>query len=156
MNRVTLGPLVFRDPVLLCGVLYLLLCFDASGFLRLGLLAAFLHELGHVFVYCILRHRLPVIEVTMTGFCMRVRGDALRPGQQLWLAAAGPGVNFALAGVWAVRLSGAMTVRGSAFWAANLMTGAFNLLPVPPLDGAQMAACLRMLWLQNLQRNRPK
>ena len=41
-----MGPLRFRDPVLLCGVLYGLLLFDASGFLRTGLLAAFLHEAG--------------------------------------------------------------------------------------------------------------
>ena len=34
---VRLGPLVFRDPLLLCGALYLLLWFDASGFLRIGL-----------------------------------------------------------------------------------------------------------------------
>ena len=34
------GPLCFCDPVLLCGALYVLLYFDASGFLRLGLLAA--------------------------------------------------------------------------------------------------------------------
>ena len=38
-----IGPLVFRDPVLLCGALYVLLWIDASGFLRLGLCAAFLH-----------------------------------------------------------------------------------------------------------------
>ena len=31
-----IGPLIFRDPVLLCGVLYVLLWFDASGFLRLA------------------------------------------------------------------------------------------------------------------------
>ena len=42
-----MGPLRFRDPVLLCGVLYGLLLFDASGFLRTGLLAAFLHEWVH-------------------------------------------------------------------------------------------------------------
>ena len=40
------GPLVFRDPLLLCGALYLLLWSDASGFLRIGLYAAVLHELG--------------------------------------------------------------------------------------------------------------
>ena len=43
---VRLGPLVFRDPLLLCGALYLLLWFDASGFLRIGLCAAVLHEMG--------------------------------------------------------------------------------------------------------------
>ena len=63
-----LGPLVFRDPLLLCSALYFLLYFDASGFLRLGLLAAFLHECGHILVYCVFLRRFPVIEVTMTGF----------------------------------------------------------------------------------------
>ena len=47
-HRFRYGPLVFRDPLLLCGTLYVLLYFDASGFLRLGLLAAFLHEWGHL------------------------------------------------------------------------------------------------------------
>ena len=52
MNRVRAGKLIFRDPVLLCGMVYLLLYFDASGFLRLGLLAAVLHELGHILGCC--------------------------------------------------------------------------------------------------------
>ena len=123
MSRVRVGKLVFRDPVLLCGVVYLLLYFDASGFLRLGLLAAVLHELGHIFVYCIQQRHLPVIEVTMTGFCMHTAGERLSPRQRFVLAAAGPAVNFALAWVWAVRLAQTTTIRGSAFWAANLLTG---------------------------------
>lgn len=148
MSRVWVGKLVFRDPVLLCGVVYLLLYFDASGFLRLGLLAAILHELGHIFVYCIQQGQLPVIEVTMTGFCMRTAGKRLSLRQRFVLAAAGPAVNFLLAGAWALRLSQTTTIRGSAFWAANLLTGLFNLLPVPPLDGAQMVACAAALWRQ--------
>ena len=148
MSRVRVGKLVFRDPVLLCGVVYLLLYFDAGGFLRLGLLAAILHELGHILVYCIQQKHLPVIEVTMTGFCMRTVGERLSPRQRLVLAAAGPAVNFVLAGVWVLRLAQAATIRGSAFWAANLLTGLFNLLPIPPLDGAQMVACAAALWQQ--------
>ena len=116
-----LGPLVFRDPVLLCGALYVLL-------------------------YCAFFHRFPVIEVTMTGFCMRLCGNALSPGRRFWLAAAGPAVNFLLASLWALRLQQRMTIRGSAFLAANLLTGGFNLLPIPPLDGAQMAASLYAVW----------
>lgn len=143
-----MGPLRFRDPVLLCGVLYGLLLLDASGFLRTGLLAAFLHEWGHILVYCAQQRRFPVIEVTLTGFCMRLGRAELSPAQRFRLAAAGPAVNFALAGVWAVLLSRQATVRGSAFWAANLLTGAFNLLPVPPLDGAQMLASAAQLRAQ--------
>ena len=102
---VRLGPLVFRDPLLLCGALYLLLWFDASGFLRIGLCAAILHEMGHIVVYLLLFRRFPVIEVTMTGFCMRTRGQALTRGQTLFLAAAGPGMNALLAAIWADRKS---------------------------------------------------
>ena len=90
-----MGPLRFRDPVLLCGVLYGLLLFDASGFLRTGLLAAFLHEWGHILVYCAQQRRFPVIEVTLTGFCMRLGRAELSPAQRFRLAAAGPAVNFA-------------------------------------------------------------
>lgn len=137
------GPFVFRDPVLLCGVLYGLLWFDASGFLRIGLWAAFLHECGHVAAYLAMLHEMPTLEVNMTGFCMRTRGKALTPQQTFWLAAAGPLTNALLAALWAGKLSDAATIRGSTFLAANLLTGAFNLLPIPPLDGAQMGLALR-------------
>lgn len=139
-GKVRVGNIEFCDPLLLCGMLYVLLFFDASGFLRLGLLAAALHELGHIAVYCAMRHRLPKICVTMTGFCMRTLGEAMSPRQMFWLAAAGPGTNALLAAVWAVKNSQCATVRGSAFLAANILTGLFNLLPLPPLDGAQMLA----------------
>lgn len=144
-RRFRVGNIVFRDPILLCGVLYLLLYFDASGWMRLSLLTAFLHESGHIAIYCLQTHRMPLIEVTWTGFCMRT-GTELTLWQRFWLAAAGPGTNFLLAGIWALRLAERTTVQGSAFWAANLLTGAFNLLPVQPLDGAQMLECLRILF----------
>ena len=98
-HRLRYGPLVFRDPLLLCGTLYVLLYFDASGFLRLGLLAAFLHEWGHIGVYLALFGQFPVIEVTLTGFCMRTRGREMTLWQTALLAAAGPAVNLVLAGV---------------------------------------------------------
>jgi stage IV sporulation protein FB len=142
-HRLRYGPLVFRDPLLLCGALYVLLYFDASGFLRLGLLAAFLHEWGHIGVYLALFGQFPVIEVTLTGFCMRTRGREMTLWQTALLAAAGPAVNFVLAGLWMLRLEQRATIRASAFLAANLLTGAFNLLPIPPLDGAQMGLALR-------------
>ena len=134
-HRFRYGPLVFRDPLLLCGTLYVLLYFDASGFLRLGLLAAFLHEWGHIGVYLALFGQFPVIEVTLTGFCMRTRGREMTLWQTALLAAAGPAVNLVLAGLWILRLEQRATIRASAFLAANLLTGAFNLLPIPPLDG---------------------
>ncbi len=108
-----IGPLIFRDPILLCGVLYVLLWFDASGFLRLGLCAAFLHEWGHILVYWAMFRTFPTIEVTLTGFCMRTRGRSMTPQQTFWLAAAGPLTNVLLAALWAVRLEQEATIRGN-------------------------------------------
>ena len=92
-------------------------------------------------VYLALFGQFPVIEITLTGFCMRTRGREMTLWQTALLAAAGPAVNFVLAGLWMLRLEQRATIRASAFLAANLLTGAFNLLPIPPLDGAQLAAC---------------
>ena len=78
-----------------------------------GLLAAFLREWGHILVYWAQQRRFPVIEVTLTGFCMRLGRAELSPAQRFRLAAAGPAVNFALAGVWAVLLSRQATVQAA-------------------------------------------
>lgn len=141
-RHLRIGPLIFRDPVFLCAGLYVLLWFDTSGFLRLGLCAAFLHECGHILVYMLLLHEAPVIEVTWSGFCMQTRGRPLTAGQTFLLATAGPAVNLLLAALWTLKMERAATVRGSAFLAANVLTGAFNLLPIPPLDGAQMVSAV--------------
>ena len=100
-QRFRIGKISFQDPLILCGALAILLYFDASGFLRVGLLAAVLHEMGHIMAYLFLRHRFPHIEVTMTGFCMKTRKEHFSANEQLLLAAAGPGMNILLA-VWAV------------------------------------------------------
>lgn len=47
-QRFRIGKISFQDPLILCGAFAILLYFDASGFLRVGLLAAVLHEMGHM------------------------------------------------------------------------------------------------------------
>ena len=94
---VRLGPLVFRDPLLLCGALYLLLWFDASGFLRIGLCAAVLHEMGHIFVYLLLFWRFPVIEVcNHPGQCVPCGQSAHRGVQPSACPTAGWSSNAAM------------------------------------------------------------
>src|SRR3954463_12710302 len=70
----------------------------------------------------------------------------------LWVAAAGPGANFAMAVLWALLLKGALP--GGLLASAglgqmarigieiNLMLMALNLLPIPPLDGGRIAVSL--------------
>lgn len=67
----------------------------------------------------------------------------------LWVAAAGPGANLAMAVFWAVALKLLATTGGSVASHAllmanvgisvNLVLMALNLLPVPPLDGGRIA-----------------
>lgn len=141
-QRFRIGKISFQDPLILCGALAILLYFDASGFLRVGLLAAVLHEMGHIMAYLFLRHRLPHIEVTHDGILYEDKERALFGKRAAFTGRCRAGVNILLA-VWAVFcFSRRATIWWSAFFAANLLTGAFNLLPIPPLDGAQILRCL--------------
>ena len=70
----------------------------------------------------------------------------------LWVAAAGPGANFAMAAAWALLFKAAtpggllasehllqMAMIGMS---VNLILMALNLLPIPPLDGGRIAYSL--------------
>jgi Zn-dependent protease len=77
-----------------------------------------------------------------------------RPKQDmLWVAAAGPGVNFVMAGVWALMIqvghaldssfaSAPLMLMGAAGVFINVILMALNLIPLPPLDGGRIAVSL--------------
>lgn len=119
-----------------------LLSVDGTGTLRLGLLAALLHEGGHVFAYRRLLGRWPRIEVSPLGCALRLH-ELLPARLELPLAVAGPLANLLLccaAHAW-------MACRGASwgayrFAAVNLLLGGANLLPLPGLDGQRILACL--------------
>jgi Zn-dependent protease len=70
----------------------------------------------------------------------------------LWVAAAGPASNFAMALAWVVLAiaaapGGLWASTGLSFMARvgveiNLLLMALNLLPIPPLDGGRIAVSL--------------
>ena len=115
---------------------------STSSFLVTFLLAAALHEGGHLLAA---RWRgVPVRALSMTAFgcVLDFVDDALvRDRDLLWIAAAGPLCNllFALLCVtpWVGRWHGA-----ALFGAEHLLLALFNLLPVFPLDGAVLCAGL--------------
>lgn len=81
-------------------------------------------------------------------------GRLRRPKQDmLWVAAAGPGMNFAMAVFWALVIqlahalgngfaSAPLMLMGAAGVFINVILMALNLIPLPPLDGGRIAVSL--------------
>lgn len=81
-------------------------------------------------------------------------GRLRRPKQDmLWVAAAGPGVNLAMAAFWALMIqlghalgsgfaSAPLMLMGAAGVFINVILMALNLIPLPPLDGGRIAVSL--------------
>ncbi len=81
-------------------------------------------------------------------------GQLRRPKQDmLWVAAAGPGMNFAMAIFWALMIqlghvlgsgfvSEPLMLMGAAGVFINVILMALNLIPLPPLDGGRIAVSL--------------
>jgi Zn-dependent protease len=77
-----------------------------------------------------------------------------RPKQDmLWVAAAGPGINFVMAVFWALMIqsgyalgssfaSDPLILMGAAGVFINVILMALNLIPLPPLDGGRIAVSL--------------
>ena len=134
-------------PVWTLFLLALALAMDHTGGIRLGLLCSCLHECGHLLVWFLRTHSPPKLRIGPTGFCLSLRGVVLPPKQFILLAAAGPMVNLMLAaGGTAWLLYHSASYRLCYFIAANLLLGAFNLLPLHGLDGWQITSNLRFVF----------
>lgn len=99
------------------------------------LLAALCHELGHYGMLRRLRARISAVRITALGAEMQVAGR-LSYGGEVLAAAAGPAVNLLLALL--LGLGGRLWEVLYLFSGAQLVLGAFNLLPIPPLDGGSI------------------
>lgn len=118
----------------------LLFYLDTENLLPLAALACGLHELGHYLAVRfsggeIVRFRLTAVG----GELVLDKRRALSYGRELFAILAGPGCNLAAA------LLSARLGRGEAAWVftgVNLSLGAFNLLPIIPLDGGRALAIL--------------
>lgn len=97
-----------------------------------------LHELGHAVVARHLGVQVVGIELYFFGGAAKMVGQPKRAGDEIAIAAAGPAVSFALAGV------GTLMAAATGFWFfelfawINLFVGAFNLIPALPMDGGRI------------------
>lgn len=116
--------------LLLLGVLFWL--DEGVGLLAWGLLACLLHELGHVAAALAFGGRVDRLSLTAVGAELSFAYPApLSYGRDSLVALAGPAVNL-LAGGAALALDCYLPA------ALNFGIGAFNLLPIQPLDGGRV------------------
>lgn len=114
--------------------LSLLFFADSEGVLFWFLLAAAAHEMGHWAALRLAGGTLVQLRLTAVGAVMRYRlGDS--PLRRAGIALAGPCASFLAA--WGAAKCGVYGFAG-----ASALLGAFNLLPIQPLDGGTAAACL--------------
>ena len=116
--------------LLLLGVLYWL--DEGVGLLPWGLLACAVHELGHIAAALAFGGRAERLSLTVVGadlsFSYRT---PLTYGQDSLVALAGPAANMLLGGLFFALGRHLPTVL-------SLGVGAFNLLPILPLDGGRV------------------
>ncbi|WP_308164520.1 site-2 protease family protein [Nonomuraea sediminis] len=103
-----------------------------------------LHELAHSVLAK--WYGLPVRRITLylLGGVSEIEKEPPTPGKEFMVAAAGPALSLALAGVGG--LADLLVVNGGGIpevlvkqlWVSNLIVGVFNILPGLPLDGGRM------------------
>jgi Zn-dependent protease len=97
-----------------------------------------LHELGHALMARHLGVPVAGIELHFFGGAAQMTELPRRPGDEIAVAAAGPAVSFALAGIG----HGLAGMTGSSalalFGWVNLVLAVFNLLPAFPSDGGRI------------------
>lgn len=131
-------------------VVCMLLLLDSEGILRWCILAAILHECGHVVAMRLLRW--PGCRIRLTGLGIRLL-QTEKAAVSYWsegvAAAAGPAVNVGV-GLLLVLIRGCIiqTVPEGLIQ-AQFSLGLFNLLPVEPMDGGRILRAILHMYLSD-------
>ena len=117
-------------------VLVGMVLFDRSGLCFVTLLAAFLHECGHLLAARLLHIPLGQLRLDFLGARMEVVGRLLSYGEEWLLCAAGPAASLLLSAAAAPLWRSSM--HAQMFSCASLVLGLLNLLPIRTFDGGRM------------------
>ena len=129
----------YRDPpkmelspgyLLLLGVLFWL--DEGVGLLPWGLVACAIHELGHIVAAALLGGWIEGLSLTAVGAELHIEYEVpLTYGKESLVALAGPAANLLGGGL-------ALVLHWQLAAVLTLAIGAFNLLPILPLDGGRV------------------
>lgn len=126
----------------------------------LGLFASVvIHELAHSLAAR--RYGIPIRGITLFifGGVAEMSAESPHPRAEFWVAAAGPAMSFAIAGLGAGaaalgrNLGAPVPVSGVIGYLAliNVSLAVFNLIPAFPLDGGRMLRALLWKWKGSLR-----
>lgn len=139
---------------------------QAAAFVLAVFACVLAHEFGHVLMAR--RFGIPTSDVTLLpiGGVANMARMPEDPGQELWIALAGPAVNVVIA-LLLVVLAGARldpagvttAVTGAADFATrlaavNIVLVVFNLLPAFPMDGGRVLRAVLSWWMGRPQATR--
>ena len=117
----------------LCAYYY----FDPMHTFAAFLLSATLHELGHL--TALLVYRIPIQQIRLRAFGTQIITPCISNAQELFVASAGPAVNFLLL-ILGIRKAPMLAL-------VNLILLIYNLLPIFPLDGGRILRAILSLLL---------
>ena len=121
-----------------------LLLSERQIYTLLALLAAAVHETGHILAARILKIKLELFSLDLLGARLTTSGRLCSYGDEALLCAAGPLAN-ALTGLLALAFIpyvGELREYLLFFAAASLSLGFLNLLPIRSFDGGRILHCL--------------
>ncbi len=113
----------------------LLYLFDKQNLLPLTLLAATVHECGHILMVYLVGHRISQLRLTVFGACIELNeSHRISYRKELLIAAGGP----LFGGLCAVLFAAQFPIFSGIGFCLSL----FNLLPIAPLDGGKILRCV--------------
>ncbi len=128
------------NAVFFYALLALGLLLDGAFLFRLVLFSVFIHEASHVIAYIILAKKMVKLQFSAGGICLK-RTRNLSRYKKLIVLLAGPLSNLIVGFALYMQAQSQASYFAYIFSAVNFCVGIYNLLPIIPLDGAQIIEC---------------
>ncbi len=120
---------------------------EPRGYALFLFAAVALHECGHLAAFLMLGEALPLFRARQFGFLMTPKSAFLSYPREIAVAAAGPLLNLLTAAALIPALRAGGSEANFCFFAINLLTAFFNLLPITGFDGGRILSALSALLL---------
>lgn len=121
---------------LFVGMITLFLLIDRTGAAVLGLLAALIHELGHMIAFVATGYSPQRIAFEMCGIRLQKKTYEMSFPKEVFVLLAGSGMNFLVFCALCYSIGSVNTT--SLFAVIHLVLGILNLMPVNGLDGGKL------------------